>query len=347
MPWSTIATNQCVSLNNLRDAIANGIFVAISSVPSGTKQITKTEALAYVDIQTSPLSSKASNQLVVKNNLSAKVYTYQRYDLSPTTCSTNNPIPFWSYLNIPYGSYNLNGTGSLYQIIPSTHTTFTNQITSYVSVICTPVTIYTYVTYNVNTSTCALSNSQQWWSYNNYSNGYYYINGPGTLYLLEGSSHTNYSNQITSVEGSVCTGSTLYYYNLYSINPCNCQQYLTSVVRSNTYYPNGFYYADVGFGYIRYYISSTTPQNYYPAFSVQGTAPTCVPNYCKIWYFNNSGDLGEPAETWSYVPCGGGGVSTVTISVGQPSQSRCVAEDTVPFVGSQGDNPYTFDETCC
>lgn len=346
MPWSTIATNQCVSLNNLRDAVANGIFVAISAIPSGTKQITKTEALAYVDIQTSPLASKASNQLVVKNNLSAKVYTYQRYDLSTTTCSTSNPIPFWSYLDIPYGSYNLNGTGSLYQIIPSTHTTFTNQITSYVSVICTPVTIYTYVTSDVNTSTCALSNTTQWWSYNNYPNGYYYINGPGTLYSLSASTHTNYSNQITSVEGSVCTGATLYYYNVYYINPCNCQQDLAVVVRSNTYYANGFYYADIGFGYIRYYISSTTPQSFYPAFSVQGTAPTCVANYCSRWYFNNSGDLGEPAETWTYVNCGGS-TSSVTISVGQPSQSRCVQPGTIPSVGSQGDNPYTFDETCC
>jgi len=348
MPWSTIATNQCVSLNNLRDAVANGIFVAISAIPSGTKQITKTEALAYVDIQTSPLASKASNQLVVKNNLSAKVYTYQRYDLSPTACTTSNPIPFWSYLDIPYGSYNLNGTGSLYQIIPSTHTTFTNQITSYVSVICTPVTIYTYVTYNVNTSTCALSNSQQWWSYNNYPNGYYYINGPGTLYLLEGSSHTNYSNQITSVEGSVCTGATLYYYDIRQVNECNCQLGSPTIVRSNTFYANGYWYVQSPDGSVqRYYLVSTTPQSYYPNFYTFGSAPTCVPNYCKIWYFNNSGDVGEPAETWSYVPCSGGGVSTVTISVGQPPQSRCVAEDTVPFVGSQGDNPYTFDETCC
>jgi len=86
MPWSSLATNQCVSLNNLRDAVANGVFIAISAIPSGAKQITKTEALAYVDIQTSPLSSKASNQLVVKNNLNATVYI----PIIDTTCRHNN-----------------------------------------------------------------------------------------------------------------------------------------------------------------------------------------------------------------------------------------------------------------
>jgi hypothetical protein len=342
MPWSTIATNQCVSLNNLRDAVANGIFVAISAIPSGTKQITKTEALAYVDIQTSPLASKASNQLVVKNNLSAKVYTYDRYDLNTTTCTTSNPIPFWSYLDIPYGSYNLNGTGSLYQIIPTTHTTFTNQIFSYVSVICTPVTIYTYVTSDVNPTTCALSNTTQWWSYNNYANGYYYINGPGTLYSLSASTHTNYSNQITSVEGSVCTGQTLYYYNLYSVNQCNCQQSYISVVRSNTYYPNGFYYADIGFGYIRYYISSTTPQSYYPAFNVQGTAPTCVPSYCKIYYFNNQNFM---SQTFYYTSCAG--LSFQMIVPPNDLYTACVSSSSIPGPGNRGDIPYTFDETCC
>jgi hypothetical protein len=346
MPWSTIATNQCVSLNNLRDAIANGIFIAISAVPSGTKQITKTEALAYVDIQTSPLASKASNQLVVKNNLNAKIYTYDRYDVDLTTCATSNPIPHWSYFNLPISNYNINGLPYLYQLRPSTHTNFTNQISSYVTTTCTPVTRYTYITYDVNTSTCALTNPLQWWSFNNYSNGYYYINGPGTLYLLESSGHSNFSNQITSVSGSTCSGTTLYYYNLYGVNPCNCQLSIISVVRSNINYANGYYIADIGFGYQRYYLSSTTPQSFYPAFNVQGSAPSCVANTCTIWYFNNSGDVGEPAETWSYAACGGG-VSTVTISVGQPPQSRCVAAETVPFVGSQGDNPYTFDEPCC
>jgi hypothetical protein len=346
MSWSGIASNQCVSLNNLRDAIANNIFIAKTTVPAGTKQITKTEALAYVDIQTAPLASKASNQLVVKNNLNAAVYTYQRYDLNTTTCATSNPIPHWSYYDIPYGSYNLNGTGSLYQLIPATHTTFTNQITSYVSTTCTPVTQYTYVTSDVNTTTCATSNTIQWWSYNNYPNGLYYINGPGTLYSLSASTHTNYSNQITSVSVGTCAAQTKYTYKLYYINTCNCNLYNETLVFDTVSYSAGYYYLlSITLPDDTYYITPFSHTDYTNYVNIQ-SASVCFPQPCYTWYFNNSGDVGEPAETWTYVACGGS-TSTVTISVGQPSQSRCVEPGTVPSVGSQGDNPYTFDETCC
>jgi hypothetical protein len=347
MSWSGIASNQCVSLNNLRDAIANGIFVAISSVPSGTKQITKTEALAYVDIQTSPLSSKASNQLVVKNNLSAKVYTYQRYDLSPTTCTTNNPIPFWSYLDIPYGSYNLNGTGSLYQIIPSTHTTFTNQILSYVSVICTPVTIYTYVTSDVNTTTCALSNTTQWWSYNNYTNGLYYINGPGTLFSLSASTHTNYSNQITSVSGGTCGGSTIYYYDVYATRDCDCAYDFIGRISSNEDFGAFSYYMGTfgSYPYAKYGLGKTTNTTGLISYSINAIS-SCTPNPCKYWEFRNR-DLFNTglSETFTFIDCGG---SSRTISV--PSKTivtYCVKPGTTPSQGNRGDYPYTFDEPCC
>lgn len=348
MSWSGIASNQCVSLDNLRDAIANNIFIAKTTVPAGTKQITKTEALAYVDIQTAPLASKASNQLVVKNNLNAAVYTYNRFDVNTTTCGTSNPIPHWSYFDIPFGLYNLNGTGSLYQLIAATHTNFTNQITSYISTSCTPVTQYTYLRYDLNLSNCATSNPIQFWSYLNISFGNYTINGGSSIYSIQASSHTNYTNQITSVNSATCSGETIYYYDIREVNDCNCQLGAPRIVRSNTNYANGYWYVQSpGGNVLRYYLVSTTPQSYDPNFITFGTAPTCTPNPCLIWYFNNSGDLGEPAETWSYDACGVGEPSTVTISVGQPPQSRCVFPGTTPSVGSQGDNPYTFNETCC
>jgi hypothetical protein len=349
MPWSTIATNQCVSLNNLRDAIANGIFIAISSVPSGTKQITKTEALAYVDIQTSPLASKASNQLVVKNNLNAAVYTYNRFDVNTTTCGTSNPIQHWSYYDIPFGLYNINGTGSLYQLIAATHTNFTNQITSYNPTTCTPLTIYTYLRYDLNLSNCATSNPIQFWSYNNYANGNYTINGGGSIYSLQSSSHTNYTNQITSADGASCSGETLYYYNIYRINTCNCSQTFIAVVRSNNSYANGYYYVSTSQqDYV--YLESTTPQSYYPAFYVISTAPPCTVSPCVTWYFNNSGDIGSPNETFYYAACGCGvpctTLSTVVLAPGSAPASRCVSYGFVPY-SDQGDNPWTYDETCC
>jgi hypothetical protein len=80
MSWAGIASNQCVSWNNLIDAVNNNVFVQLLPMPpsgvSGTRQITKQDALSYVDIQSSPLSGKSSLQLVVKSNLVAPSYTY-------------------------------------------------------------------------------------------------------------------------------------------------------------------------------------------------------------------------------------------------------------------------------
>lgn len=344
MPWSSLATNQCVSLNNLRDAIANGVFVAISAVPSGTKQITKTEALAYVDIQTSPLASKSSNQLVVKNNLSAKIYTYDRYDVDTITCATSNPIPHWSYFNLPISNYNINGLPYLYQLRPSTHTNYTNQITSYVTTTCTPVTRYTYLRYDLNLSNCATSNPIQFWSFNNYANGNYTLNGGSSIYSLQASSHTNYSNEITSADGATCTGETIYYYKLYRINTGDCSQTFFVVVRSNIYYANGNYIVSTSQqDYV--YLESTTAQSYYPAFYVISTASTCVPDPCKEYVFHNSNPLGNGAsETFTYTNCAGSSASVTVASLGYAY--GCVKPGTTPPAGSLGDVPYTLGFTC-
>jgi len=75
MSWSGLASNQCVSCNNLQDAVNNGVFALKSTIPSSNKEITKSEAESYVYIQT--ISGKSSNQLVVKSNLSSAVYQIQ------------------------------------------------------------------------------------------------------------------------------------------------------------------------------------------------------------------------------------------------------------------------------
>jgi hypothetical protein len=79
MSWAGIASNQCVSLDNLKDAVATGVFTQKTTIPTGSKQITKAEAESYVNINT--ISGKTSNQLVVKSNLVASsLVTY--YELS-------------------------------------------------------------------------------------------------------------------------------------------------------------------------------------------------------------------------------------------------------------------------
>lgn len=74
MSWSSLANNQSVSFNNLRDAVSTSVFTAVSSlfeIPSGNKQITKAQAATYACIRVTaiPLVTKSSNQLVVKSDL--------------------------------------------------------------------------------------------------------------------------------------------------------------------------------------------------------------------------------------------------------------------------------------
>ena len=75
MSWASIASNQAVSFNNLQDAVNTGVFTAKTTIPVSTECITKTDANTYVNINTSNPGyvAKASNQLVVKDDLSSGV----------------------------------------------------------------------------------------------------------------------------------------------------------------------------------------------------------------------------------------------------------------------------------
>jgi len=77
MSWAALANNQCVSFNNLQNAVNTGVFTAKTSIPVSNEQITKADANTYVNINTSfgPYAAKASNQLVVKSNLQAAATT--------------------------------------------------------------------------------------------------------------------------------------------------------------------------------------------------------------------------------------------------------------------------------
>jgi hypothetical protein len=72
MAYSDLEFNQTISFNNLQSGVTQGFFTAKTAIPSGLKQITKTEANTYVNINTSlpTYAAKASNQLVTKDDLS-------------------------------------------------------------------------------------------------------------------------------------------------------------------------------------------------------------------------------------------------------------------------------------
>ena len=91
MSWAGIASNQCVSWNNLKDAVDTNVFMgAEGSVPIGSKQITRAEAEQYAVINA--ITSKTTNQLVVKSDLVANTSVYKwnisdNGDISANACS--------------------------------------------------------------------------------------------------------------------------------------------------------------------------------------------------------------------------------------------------------------------
>ena len=52
MSWASIANNQCISFNNLQDAVTTSVFVLKAAIPVSLEQITKTDADTYVYIDT-------------------------------------------------------------------------------------------------------------------------------------------------------------------------------------------------------------------------------------------------------------------------------------------------------
>ena len=109
MSWAGIASNQCVSFNNLQDAVNTSVFTLKNTIPVSLKQITKLEAGFYVNIDQgfAPYAGKTSNQLVVKSNLIAATplpysftlyydyidanSTYIGYTTSGAACAATTP----------------------------------------------------------------------------------------------------------------------------------------------------------------------------------------------------------------------------------------------------------------
>jgi len=78
MSYSSLANNQTISFNNLQDGVNTGQLSQKAPIPVSNEQITKAEANTYVNIDTAfaPYAAKASNQLVVKSNLSSTVSAF-------------------------------------------------------------------------------------------------------------------------------------------------------------------------------------------------------------------------------------------------------------------------------
>jgi len=93
MSWP-VAGNQCVSCNNLQAAVTAGVFTAKTTIPATNKEITKTEADTYVYIDTTypSYAAKASNQLVVSNDLVSSTTSSQKMIYSTQFGGTNTGL---------------------------------------------------------------------------------------------------------------------------------------------------------------------------------------------------------------------------------------------------------------
>ena len=83
MSWESLANNQTVSFNNLQNAVNTGVFVPTTTpIPVSTEQITKADAPLYAQIDQTVASyaAKASNQLVVKQDLVSIPFSILQWD---------------------------------------------------------------------------------------------------------------------------------------------------------------------------------------------------------------------------------------------------------------------------
>ena len=113
MSWAGISSNQCVSWDNLKNAVDTGVFLgAQNAVPPGSKEVTRAEAEAYAVIN--PVTSKTNNQLVVKSNLTAKTGVYKWNISSNGTTSTGACALIFDSTTIAWTSVATPTTGTVF-----------------------------------------------------------------------------------------------------------------------------------------------------------------------------------------------------------------------------------------
>lgn len=70
MSWAGIASNQCVSYTNLKDAVDTSVFIAKTTQTTSNREVTKavSESLVYLNTGTAAWTALTSNQLPVKSD---------------------------------------------------------------------------------------------------------------------------------------------------------------------------------------------------------------------------------------------------------------------------------------
>jgi hypothetical protein len=113
MSWAGLASNQCITFDNLKDSVTTNVFqLADTAVPPGSLIITKAAAEQYVVIN--PITSKASNQLPVKSDLTALTGVYKWEISSNGDSSVNACSLFLDIYNIAWTNTPTPTTGTVF-----------------------------------------------------------------------------------------------------------------------------------------------------------------------------------------------------------------------------------------
>jgi hypothetical protein len=140
MSWNILLPNQCISFNNLQDAVNQFFFFSSQPIPVSTEQITKQDFEDYIVVPASvtnypPFANKSQNQLIVKDNFAiyGGATLVPNYGISFTGVSyydfsTQIPTGIWSLpasstqTSQYYSSFGLSGFPYLYIEVDGTST---------------------------------------------------------------------------------------------------------------------------------------------------------------------------------------------------------------------------------
>ena len=116
MSFTGLAYNQAVSYNNLQDAVNNGIFTLVSSIPATNQESTKSFVASHVsgfNPNYPPYAVKASNQLIVQQDIyqPGNFILDAQYGMSFTSMSGSVGLPTFS----PAFTYPVTGSNTTSQ----------------------------------------------------------------------------------------------------------------------------------------------------------------------------------------------------------------------------------------
>ena len=195
---TTVAPLQCnitATVQQINCSLAGvGVIVSLDCIlvgPTTTTTSTSTTSTSTTSTSTTSTTSTSTTSTTTSTTSSTTTTTTT---VPPTTTTTTTAGP--------------TTTTTTTTSVPTTTTTTTTLEPTTTTTTTTATPQYTFLVYDVDVN-CNTSNPQPFWSFTNYANGFYYINGNlSTLYSLQSSVHTNYTNEITQVLAGTCGTTT-------------------------------------------------------------------------------------------------------------------------------------------